>query len=117
MASPFSRPLGKAIRRQRATVCAQAFVRRHRQAPPRPLIWRRNKLVAVAGLGLIGPLANSHNVAARLGRWRRIKEGYVIWLVVDVVQSVQAQVVAAPLEHRERGTPAKQWFQCVDEER
>ena len=76
------------------------------------------QLVAVAGLGGLGPLADPHDVASGLRRGRRREERVlVVRLLLAGVQPVQAQVVAAALEHRERRTPPEQRLERVDQPR
>src|SRR6185437_7883123 len=98
----------EAVVADRAARRAQALAGADRHLPPRRLGHAGDELVAVAGLGVAAPLVDALDRAPE----RRDREGVEQLLgLVDVVavQLVQAQVVAAALEDRERGCPAEQW--------
>ena len=91
---------------------AQALVARHRHLAPGPLGHARHELVAVAGLGDLGPLAQPHHLGAeprrllvdRADRHQRV--GVVVGEAA--LELVGAQVVAPPLDQRVGRAPAEQ---------
>jgi hypothetical protein len=113
-----ARGLGEALLAKRAAGRAHALARRHRHQAPRVLVHARVKLIPIAGLGLRGPLAQPRDLPAQptrlaepLGAATRtgpadVEEG-VRLLGLRPIQLRQAQVVMAPLEHRECRLPSQ----------
>ena len=104
-----ARLLREAVVADRAARGAQALAGADRHLPPRRLGHAGDELVAVAGLGVAAPLVDALDRAPE----RRDREGVeqllgLVDVVAVAVQLVQAQVVAAALEDRERRRPAEQ---------
>ena len=95
-----ARPLDEAVGERRA-LAAHALVGADRHLPPGALADARDQLVAVAGLGLVGPLAQPHDLLAEPGR-RPVDladvEQPVLVVGEAALQLVGTQVVAATLD-------------------
>ena len=74
LAGPVARQLGEALPAVRALGRAEALPGGHADLPPGPVADPRVELVAVAGLGLVGPAAQPHDVAAQRGGRRRVEQ-------------------------------------------
>ena len=108
-ARPASRAgaLGEALLADGALGRAEALARGDRHLPPRAVGHAGDELVAVAGLGVVGPLVDPLDRAAHRGDLERVEE-LVLGVLVAAVQLVEAQVVAAALEDGERGRAPEQ---------
>jgi hypothetical protein len=105
------RLLGEAVLADRAPGRAQALPRRHRHLPPGVVRDARDELVPVPGLGVRRPVVQARHVAAQGGDGEGVEElllGGVLAHRVVAVQLVQAEVVPAALEDRERGRAPEQ---------
>ena len=118
LAGPDPGRLGEALGAVRAPAGAHALAGRHRDQPPGVVVHARVELVAVAGLGLRGPLAQPLDLLAEpaglaeprrsCGRRLGVEERVGRLLLGRALQPGQAQVVVAALEHRERRPAAEQ---------
>ena len=84
---------------------------RHRHLPPGALAHPGHELVAVAGLGLVGPLAQPHDLVPeprrRRGRPARRVEQPVLLVGEAALELVHADVVAPALDERVGRAPAR----------
>ena len=115
---PLTGHLGEALRSVGAFGGAETLPGRHRDLAPGPVGDTGCEVVAVAGLGLVRPVAQPQQVLAQLaggrGRLELVEESLFLVLRHALVQAVQAQVVRPALEHREFGAAAQQRMQRVD---
>ena len=97
---------------------AQALPGGHRHLCPGAVRHARCEVVTVAGLGLVGPVAQAQQVLAQLagggGGLELVEEAVLLVLRHALAQPVQAQVVRSALEHRELRAAAQQRVQCLD---
>lgn len=103
LAGPRPGQLGEALGPAGAAAGAQALLGAHGELPPRLLADARHQLVAVAGLGLLGPLLDALHHAAGRAHLARVEELVLLVLLGPAGRRlVAAQVVAAALEYGER---------------
>jgi hypothetical protein len=122
-AGPNPRRLGEAVHPVRAARRADALAGRHRHQPPGRVVDARIELVAVAGLGARGPVAQSLDLLADpaglaepAGAAAAGVEKRIVGLVGRAAfQPGQTQVVVATLEHSERGPAAQHRLDRVGE--
>jgi hypothetical protein len=109
-------------RAREASARADAVAGGHGHLPPRRVVDTRVEFVAIAGLGLLGPVPQSLDLLAELARLaeparRRVVEERVGRLLVGVFHLRHAQVVVAALEHGELRPPAEHRLDRVGEAR
>ena len=105
------------------------------EGPPDPLFDGWFELKLVAGAGFLGPSPQMLGLLAHFsGRpglevfgWHGVGEGTSIKQRGGpgignrlgrgglIVNTIQAHIVIAPLQHSEGGTPAQDWFDCFDQ--
>ncbi len=110
-------PLGKAARAERAALSPDALPRGDRDLPPGALIHSRHELVTVAARGRLRPLPHPLHLPPDLRGGASVEQRLLGLVGRAVSQPVAAQVVAAPLEDRERRGPAEQRLQRPDKTR
>ena len=103
--------LGEALLPVGAAAGAQAFPGGDGHLRPGTVGDAGRQVVPVAGLRLVGPVAQPQQVGAELaggcGAFERVEEALFLLLRHALVQPVQAEVVRAALEHGELGAPAQ----------
>ena len=114
---PVAGQLGEALLAERALRRAQALARGDADLPPGPVVDAGVELVAVAGLGLLGPAAQPHHVPAQRRRGRRVEQRVAVVVGHPAEHLVAAQVVGPALEDRVRRSPAQQRLDRVDQGR
>ena len=111
-----ARDLGEAVLAHRAARLAEAFAGRDAQLAPGLVGDAGGEVVAIAGLGGGRPLGHPLHLAADARQGERVEQSCVRRLLREPgVDLVQAQIVSAPLEDRETGTPAEGTGQGVGE--
>ncbi len=114
---PLPGGLGEALRAVRALARAETLAGGDGDLGPGAVGHTRGQVVAVAGLGVRGPVAQPQQILAELagrgGRLERVEEPLFLLLRHPLMEPVQAHVVRAALEHRELGAAAQQRVQRV----
>ena len=112
------RLLGKTIVAVGALGGTDAFATRDRDAAPDATVDRLVEIVAVAGLGLVGPRAQPLGLAPEHCRRSGEQCDVVVLRLVDAsMQAVETEVVVSPLEHRVGRAPPEDGLERVDEAR
>ncbi len=110
--------LGEALGPVGALARAEALPGGDRDLGPGPVGDARRQVVPVAGLRLVRPVPQAHQVLAQLaggrGRLEGVEEAFLLVLRHAFVEPVQAEVVRPPLEHGELRAPAQLRMQRVD---
>ena len=112
---PLAGQLGEALAAVRALLGAQALGGGDADLPPGAVGDPRVELVAVAGRGLVRPLAQPHHVTAELRRGRRVEQPVLVVVGHPAEELVAAQVVGPALEDRVGRAAAEHRLDRVDE--
>ncbi len=112
-----ARGLGEALRAVGALGRTHALAPGHRHPAPHAPVDGERQVVAVAGLGLLGPLAQLRRLLAQRGGGCREQRLVVGVLRRAAVQPVEADVVVPALEHGVRRTPPEHRLERVGQAR
>ena len=95
---PIASAFGKASRTGRTSLCARTFVTAHTDHAPRLIAWTPRQITLVTSVGLCGPLAEFRYLFRDFG-WSGFKIEFRLFWRNDLVDSLNADVIATTLQH------------------